>query len=138
MLSAWRKMPCVAKWKKQQISTHASRISAKAKLGHPIANMYILTEAYLWTVVIKIRADADVPEMPEHAVVVRLPYTLVIGEPIGVVARRVVVAATEGAAAAIDFGRVRHRIPRAVRDEILDLVRANGVRVAREVVAVDE
>jgi hypothetical protein len=37
-MSACRKMPCVlilpAKWKKQQISTHASRISAK--LGHPI------------------------------------------------------------------------------------------------------
>ena len=76
--------------------------------------------------------------MPEHPVVVRLPYTLGIGEPVGVVARRVVVAATEGAAATIDFGRVRHRIPRAIRDEILDLVRAHGVRVAREVVAVDK
>ena len=69
--------------------------------------------------------------MPEKAVVAHLPYALVIGEPIVVVARIVAVAAAEGAAGAIDFGDVRHRIPRAVRDEILDLVRANGVRVAR-------
>lgn len=54
-------------------------------------------------VVVKIRADATVSEIPEDAIVSEFPHTLGERRPIVVVARHVLVMATERAAIAPDL-----------------------------------
>ena len=94
---------------------------------------------YIGTTVIHISADAAVLGLPEHAVVAHLSYALMIGEPIGVISRpTTLVAVAEGAETAIDFKYIRPKIPWAVKDEILNLVCAHGIRVTREPIAVDK